>query len=144
MDQRVKGQECTILITTNGVLEDTLVDIQNFNLEAEFEIKTVGYLGEKSNRTDYIFNGVKGDLELHIHKQAWFVFLNTMKDKAQRVTPDTVFNMTAVLAMPNGETPDVLIPDVSWGATPMRVSSRGDYVTMKLQYAAGDFTATTE
>jgi hypothetical protein len=138
MPQRLKGQEVSLIIVRAGVLEDTLTDIQNFNCEDEFEIKSVGYLGEKTNRKDEIYNGSKFDFELHVHTQDVFKFKKAVKDRAQRKTPDIIFNITAVLNMPNGETPSVLIPDAKFGAIPMNVSSRGDYVKFKIQGEADD------
>jgi hypothetical protein len=138
--QRIKGQEVSILITTDGNLEDTLVDIQNFNMEGEFEIKSQGYLGEKTNRKDDVYNGVKFDLELHIHKQDWFVFQQKIKDRAQRNIPDTTFNITGVFAFPNGDTPTLLIPDAYFGPQPLNITSRGDYVKVKLAGEAADFS----
>lgn len=142
-DQRIKGQEVAIIIANDGQVEDTLDAIQNFNLEAEFEIKSVGYLSEKTNRKDEIYNGCKFDLELHLHKQRWFQFQQEIKDRAQRKTPDKKFNITGVFSFPDGTTPDVLIPDAKFGAQPLSVSSRGDYVKVKLQGEADDFIATT-
>lgn len=141
--QRIKGQEVAILITQDGALQDTLVDIQNFNLESQFEIKSQGYLGEKTNRKDFIYNGCKFDMELHLHKQDWFNFQQSLKDKAQRTNPDSQFNITGVFSFPNGDTPTVLIPDASFGSNPTSISSRGDYVKVKLEGEADDFTATT-
>lgn len=138
--QRIKGQEVSILIVRDGALEAELVDIQNFNFEPDVEIKTQGYLGEKSNRTDDIYNGVKGDLELNLHDQDWFTFLQAVQDRAKRNTPDVKFNITAVLAFPNGQTPSVIIPDVKFGSFPHNVASRGDYVKVKISYAADDYT----
>jgi hypothetical protein len=140
--QRVKGQEVSILITTDDVLEETLVDIQNFDLEAKFEIKEVGYLGEKTNRHDEIYNGCKGSLELHMHKQDFFRFQFNIKQRARRETPDRIFNITAVAAFPNGDTPQILVPDVFFGSNPLNVNSRGDYVKAKLEIGADDFVAT--
>jgi hypothetical protein len=131
--QRLKGQEVSILIVRDGNLEDTLVDIQNFNLELEFEIKTQGYLGEKTNRRDMIFNGAKFDMELNLHTEDYLSFLLAMKNKAQRLTPDVVFNITGVFSFPNGDQPELLLNDVSFGAAPQNIGARGDYVKLKLQ-----------
>jgi hypothetical protein len=138
--QRIKGQEVQILIIRDGALEDTLTDIQNFNLEVQVELKVAGYLGEKNNRKDDIYNGVKFDMELHLHTQDWFTFMNALLDRSRRNTPDVVFNITAVLSYPNGDTPTVLIPDVHFGALPHNISSRGDYVKVKLEGEANDFS----
>ena len=136
--QRLKGQEVSILITNAGELEDTLTDIQNFNMELELETKAMGYLGEKTNRQDSLFNGVKFDFEIHVHSEDVWSFLQSLHDKAQRITPDVVFNITGVFTYPNGDQPEILLNDVSFGAVPMNVGSRGDYVKFKMQGTCED------
>ena len=136
--QRLKGQEVSILITNAGELEDTLTDIQNFNMELELETKAMGYLGEKTNRQDSIFNGVKFDFEIHVHTEDVWSFLQSLHDKAQRITPDVVFNIQGVFTYPNGDQPEILLNDVSFGAVPMNVGSRGDYVKFKMQGTCED------
>ena len=136
--QRLKGQEVSILITNAGELEDTLTDIQNFNMELELETKSMGYLGEKTNRQDSIFNGVKFDFEIHVHTEDVWSFLQSLHDKAQRITPDVVFNITGVFTYPNGDQPEILLNDVSFGAVPVNIGSRGDYVKFKMQGTCED------
>jgi hypothetical protein len=136
--QRIKGQEVSILITNDGELEDTLTDIQNFNMELELETKAIGYLGEKTNRQDTIFNGVKFDFEIHVHTEDVWSFLQSLHDKAQRITPDVVFNITGVFTYPNGDQPEILLNDVSFGAVPVNIGSRGDYVKFKMQGTCED------
>jgi hypothetical protein len=136
--QRIKGQEVSILIVQDDELQDTLTDIQNFNLELEFEIKSQGYLGEKTNRKDYIFNGCKFDFELHVHTQDYLPFIQAVHDKAQRLTPDTQFNISGIFSFPNGDEPELLLNDVSWGAIPKTIGSRGDYVKLKMQGECSD------
>lgn len=137
--QRIRGQEVQVLVTRGGDLEDTLTEVQGFNFEPEFEIKSQGYLGEKTNRKDTIYNGVKGDMELHLHTSDWFKLATSIKDKATRVSPDVIYNVVAVCNFPDGTTPSVLFPDISWGATPVSISSRGDYVKVKMSFEGEDF-----
>jgi hypothetical protein len=141
--QRIKGQEVTVLITDNGVLQTTLVDIQSFEVEAEFELKSMGYLGEVSNRKDEIYNGCKFTMELHLHTEDWFTFQQDIKNKAQRINPNLIFNITSVLSFPNGQTPSLTIPDAHFGANPLTISARGDYVKVKLEGEAQDFQVQT-
>jgi hypothetical protein len=136
--QRIKGQEVSILITNAGELEDTLTDIQNFNMELELETKSQGYLGEKTNRQDSIFNGVKFDFEIHVHTEDVWAFLQAIHDKAQRLTPDTVFNISGIFTYPNGDQPEILLSDVSFGAVPVNIGSRGDHVKFKMQGTCED------
>lgn len=142
-EQRIKGQEVSIIVTRDGNVETTLVDIVNFNAIAKFEIIEKGYLGEKNNRHDYIFHGIKFDFELNIHTQDWFTYFQAQLDKAKRNTPDVTFNITAVLSFPNGDTPSVLLADVAWGELPMNVTSRQEYVKLKLDGACDDIEVTT-
>lgn len=137
--QRIKGQEVAVLITRAGALEDTLTNIQNFNVELDFEIKKQGYLGEPTDRRDEVYNGVKFDLELHLHRSAWFTFVKALIDRAKRNTPDVVFNISGVFNFPSGETVTMLLPDVMFGPVPHNVSARGDYVKVKLQGECQDF-----
>lgn len=141
-DQRIKGQEVTVLITRGGVLEDTLNDVQSFNASVDLQLLSVGYLGEKTNRKDYIFNGIKGDIQLHIHKSVWFDFAQSIIAKAKRETPDVIFNITGVMFFPNGEVKTMLIPDVAWGEIPHNISNRGDYVGVRLSFEASDWEPT--
>jgi hypothetical protein len=140
--QRLKGQEISLLIVRDGALEAELTDIQNFNAEFMLEQLAQGYLGEKTERHDEIYKGTKGDFEMHTHSQDWITFLAAIKDRAQRVTPDTVFNISAVLAYPNGQTPVVFFPDVKFGAMPLSVGSRDDYKKIKVDFVVDDFQIT--
>jgi hypothetical protein len=137
--QRIKGQETTILIVQDGALQAELTDVRNFEFELQTEIKSQGYLGEKTNRKDEVYNGVKGSFELHLHSQDIFTFQNAILDRAKRNTPDTVFNISSVLNFPNGETPTVLFPDVKFGPIPLNVPERGDYINVKVQFECDDF-----
>jgi len=139
MDQRIKGQEVAVLILRAGELEKELTDVQNFDMTPKFRQLEEGYLGEKSNRTDYIYDGVKGKLDLHIHKADWFDFLNAMKQKAKRETPDVVFNIAGIFNFPDGTAKSAIISDVSFGDAPHSVGNRGEYVKISLDFAASDF-----
>jgi hypothetical protein len=130
------------MFTRATALEDTLVDTQDFEFELDVELKSAGYLGEKSNRYDEIFNGVKFNGTLHTHTQAWIPYALAIVQRAKRQTPDVVFNITAILNYADGTTPDVLFPDVHFGPVPGTVRSRGDYKTLKIQGACDDFIPT--
>lgn len=121
-------------------MQNTLVDIQDFHVTAQFEIISKGYLGEKTERKDMIFKGVKFEMQLNVHTQDYLSFVKDVHDKAQRITPDTIFNITATLNFPNGDTPSVLLNDVSFGELPTDIASRGDYVAIKIQGECPDQT----
>jgi hypothetical protein len=141
--QRIKGQEVSILIVRGGALEDTLTDVQSFNAEFQSEHKIQGYLGEKSNRTDDIFNNCKLDVELHMHTQDYFAFQKAIIDRQKRITPDLQINIMAVMLFPNGQSPTILFPDVKFGSIPMNIANRGDYVKVKLDGVTDDYEVQT-
>jgi hypothetical protein len=131
--QRIKGQEISVLITEDDVLQANLVDTQNFNDEDMLEVLSHGYLGEKTERKDEVYKGKKFDLEMHLHDGDWFDFKQAIKDRAQRIRPNLVFNITVVWTFPNGQTRVVAYPNVHFGAIPTAISTRNDYVKVKLQ-----------
>ena len=136
--QRIKGQEVSILIVANTELQHTLTDVQNFNIEVELELISKGYLGEKTERKDFRLKGIKFDGELHIHSQDVLSFVQKVVAKANRTQPGLIFNITGVFSFPNGDTPELLLNDVAWGAIPFKIGSQGDYVQLKLQGECSD------
>lgn len=136
--QRIKGQEVVINIVNDGVLEDTLTSVTEFNDEDMLEVKSSGFLGETTNRYDDIYNGTKFDFTLNLATQDWFKFKQAIKDRARRVRPDLVFNVTATYFFPNGDAPTITYPDVKWGPIPKNVPSRGDYVKVKMEGSVED------
>lgn len=142
-DQSVKGQEVSVLITRGGVLESSLTRVQDANFNISFEIITKKYLGQKSDTKDDIYNGCKGDYTLHLYNQEWFDYMLAIKSRAQRQTPDLVFNISAVLQYPNGQTPSILVPDIKFGEVPIQISSRNELVTIKHAWEAEEFDIQT-
>jgi hypothetical protein len=131
--QRIKGQEVAVIILVGGDLQTQLTDIQNFNATMKVRKIEQGYLGETANRYDEIFDGCELDFELHVHSQDWVDYLQAIFDRARRRTPDVTFNVTATMFFPNGDTPVIKFPDIHFGDVPMNISSRGDYVKIKVQ-----------
>lgn len=137
--QRIKGQEVTLLVVRDNVLEDTLTDFQDAEVTVDSEIIEKGYLGEKTNRHDDIFNGVKGKLTLHLHDQAYLNYVLGVMARQKRDTPDTIINVSMTLAFPNGQTPTLVVPDAKFGNIPITAGNRNDYVATVLEFAADDF-----
>jgi hypothetical protein len=141
-NQRIKGQEATITITRGGTLEDTLSDIFNFNVQFEGEIKKKGYLGEKTDRTDDVYRGVKGDFEMHTHTQDWLRFWTAIADRMKRNTPDLVINISVDLLYPNLDNPTIFLPDVKFGELGVGLPDRTEYVGKKIAFACDDYDLT--
>jgi hypothetical protein len=139
MAQRIKGQEVEVLFIIDGEVQDSLVDVRSFEVAAKLEMKEEGYLGEKTNRYDEIFSGMRGRMELHFESEDVFGVFQSIIDRAKRRTPGTQINIKATLNFPNGERPRVLIPDAFFGEIPINFGSRADYGAISLDFQASDF-----
>lgn len=139
MSLRIKGQEVQVLLTRAGVLEDSLTDILNFNVEFVSETKEQGYVGQKNDQTDDVFKNVKFDLEFHSHTPQWLIFLKAVHNRQKRITPNLIINISAVLFYPSGETPTITLPDCKFGPLPLNIGARADYVKKKLQGMCDDY-----
>lgn len=133
MSRRIRGQEVTILIVRDAALEAELTDIKNFTAELMTEIISKGYLGEDTEQKDEIYKGTKFSFEMDNHSPDFLTFSAAVIDRAKRRTPDTVFNISAVLAFPDGRVATVLFPDAKFGPQPINVPERGDYVSIKYE-----------
>lgn len=133
MGQRIKGQEVSIIIVRGGVLESELTDIRNFNVTLMTEIIQQGYLGETTDRFDEVFKGASFDFEMDNHSQDFITFVQAVIDRARRRTPDIVFNISAVLQFPNGQTPTITLPDCFFGPFPLTIGSRTEYAKLKIE-----------
>ena len=132
--QRLKGQEVGLVLTRGNILEDTLTAVVDFNWTWQSEIKSQGYLGEKFNRKDSTYMGVKGDLAFHSFSERWLRMVLGLIAFQQRKDPNLVVNISATLNYPNGDRPMITIPAVVFGEIPVTVSGRADYVGKKLSF----------
>lgn len=134
MDLRLRGQEISIRTVRAGVVIDSIDSVSTFNDEVMLELKQDGFLGEFVNRFDEVFNGYSGDFEFAVHNNLWVAWQRSIIDKAQRNTPDTIFNVIRSDFYPNGNSTIYTYRDVHWGAQPTAVASRGDYVKVKAAF----------
>lgn len=142
-DQRIKGQEVEVILVVDGTPQANITDVRSFEIAAKLELKEEGYLGEKTNRYDEIFNGIRGRIELHFENQDVFDLMKSVADRAKRRTPGTQINIKATLNFPNGQRPRVIIPDCFFGEIPINFASRSDYGTVGLEFNAADFNVLT-
>ena len=135
MAQRIKGQEVVGSFTGPTGDVSGLEDILSLEAELDLEILQEGFLGETADRFDDIFHGVSGQVELHLEKTAYFKFTEQVQDRAQRRTPSGgVFNFTATFQFPNGQRARLTFEDIFFGALPLNVASRKDYVKATVQW----------
>ncbi len=139
MDARIRGEDRELRIISDGEVEGLITAITSCEFEDQREIKSDGFVGERTNRKSSVFNGCRGNLALQIESSEWFDFMTKTKAKAKRETPNVQFNLIGTFLFPSGEIKQLSIPDVSFGAIPLRVSSRTDYVTATLDWEASDY-----
>jgi hypothetical protein len=135
MSQRIKGQEVVIGFTNPEGDQDGLTDITSFEAELDIETLQEGYLGETADRYDELYHGVSGQAELHLQTADYFRFTERVQDRAERRTPSGgTFTATATFAFPNGTRARVTFEDIFFGAFPLRVPARGEYVTVTISW----------
>lgn len=137
-NQRIKGQEISIRIIQNGTVVGSVDSISTFSDEVTLELKEAGYIGEVANRFDEVLNGYGGNFEFNVRTAAWNTFVKAIIDRAQRRTPDTVFNVIRTDLYPNGDSTIYTYNDVSWGAVPGSVPSRTEYVKQSMSFKCSD------
>jgi hypothetical protein len=138
-DQRIKGQEVEVLMVLNGSVQNTITDVRSFEIAIQTELLREGYLGEKTDRRDEKFNGVRGRMELHYENKDIFDLIQSIVDRATRQSPGTKINVKATLNFPNGDRPRVLISDVYFGEVPLSFGGRGEYGTVALEFEASGY-----
>lgn len=130
MAQRVKGQDVSVIVVQDGQILASLHDVRNFEVTLKITKKQEGYVGEKTDRYDEIFNGADFRLSIHTEDEGVFPIIQAIIDRARNRTPGVVFNVQATLNYPNGDRPIVVLPDVHFGDVPVNVPGRGDYVEL--------------
>ena len=131
---RVKGLEVSIRVVADAEVVDVHA-VKSANFTMDIEILREGYLGEPSDRRDEISRGSTFELELHLENADYLRFMKQVQDRAKRRAggASTIrVDIHAVLNMPNGERPQIIIPDAMFGAFPLGVPERGGYVTGRI------------
>ena len=136
---RLRGQEVLIELVVDGALSDAFTAVAAFSDSLKFAKSEDGFLGEPTNRHDFIYNGVDGSFEMHLQNSRWMTFQQVLKDIAQRNTPDTVINIVRTDYYANGNTPTRTYQDVKFGGQPTAVSSRGDFVKVSFDFSCDDY-----
>ena len=139
--QRLLGQNVSIFIIQDSAPLTEVTCIKSFSFTYETEIKSEGYLGEFTERKDSVFKGVKMDMEIHTNNHSIFKLIKSAVDKAKRRTPGTRINIKATMTWPNGDVARVTFPDVEFGAFPVSVGGRAEYVSVKVDGACSDASA---
>lgn len=131
---RVKGQETSIDVIVDNVVQQNFIDVRSLETEEQLEILKEGYLGETTDRRDMVYRGFSGRLEAHIENRQYLDFRASMVNKARRRTPGARVNIRTTLSFPGGPRVRVILKDVSFGPMPLNVGNRTEYVTVSLAF----------
>lgn len=137
-ENRIRGQEAEWIVSRAGIVEDTFADIASVNFEFEGEIKSQGYIGQKTKKKDGIFNGCKGDFMLHSHTSDWLTFMRAVHDKQRRIDPTLIVNLSCVFFY-DDEDKTIMFPNVTFGGLPVTLGAREDYIGKKFQWECSDY-----
>lgn len=132
-DARLKGQEVEIRVTRGGSVVNSITAIGTFNDQVMIETLQDGFLGEVTDRFDDIVKGYGFDLEFQVSEAAWIDFQQATIDRAQRLTPDVIFNVIRTDFYSNGDTLIITYMDVKFGPQPTSIASRADFVKVRLE-----------
>ena len=133
MAARLKGQEVEIRVVNAGNVVTSIAAVATFNEQVMLETKQDGFLGETVDRFDDILRGYGFDLEFQVAEAAWIDLQSAIIDRAQRKTPEVVFNVIRTDFYANGDTLIITYSDVKFGAQPLSIASRGDFVKVKIE-----------
>lgn len=134
-DQRIKGQSIEVRIVSGTSVVASLNSISSMSHNTVLEIKEDGFLGEKTNRYDEIFNGYKGDFENQPNDASYHSFEDLVVARATQERPELVFNIIITEIFPNGSSAVITYLDVKFGNIDGSVGSRPDYKKDKYQWA---------
>jgi hypothetical protein len=135
--QRIRGEDVQIQFLQDNHPQDTIVDVQDFEVVLDMEVISKAYLGETSERKDYRYKGAKFNGTLHCHTQDYLAFALAIKAKAQRDSTSS-FVITGSFNFPNGDRPTFHITDPAFGPIPISVKGQAEYVETKLEGEADD------
>jgi len=126
---RIKGLETTSSFTSpNGPVKG-IEDVLDFEYELDIEILEAEYLGHESKSYDEIYNGVSGNITLHMSGKEMFEFEELIENRARRRSAASgVFTHQSTYNFPDGGRVRLTFEDIHFGPIQTRSQSRKDYV----------------
>lgn len=140
MGQRLKGQDVSLAVTSNGQVAQFITDIRNFELTPKFEKLEEQYLGQTSKKYDDIFHGVDFKFDMHLEKSSALAFVDLIKQRAQSRAGGTrsAVNIKATLNFPDGQVKVVTLNECSFEDMPLSIGGRSEYAQFTLSGSCGD------
>lgn len=138
-EQRIRGEQVQIRVTTNGVLERTITAIESMTWTVNTAVISKGYLGENTERKDEIYKGQKIELSFDSESADGILLMALIADRAARRSAATnqVINIIFVANYPNGQRPRVTVQDVKFEGPSLGMQNRESYVSQRLVGESG-------
>lgn len=135
---RVRGQEVEVRIVRDGGFLDTLTAIQSFEWTSRTSTLEADRLGGTTTEVDDIYHGASGRIQMHIESSSYLAFIESVRDRARRVTPVT-FSIVETMTHPDGTVSRTLFPDVFFEEQSVNVGSRAAFVEFTIAFKCEDF-----
>ena len=135
---RIRGEETSIAITADGVLQAQITDVKDFEFTCVLEKKKEDFLGQTTSQYDEIFNGIDGKMLVQFGNRQIFDLAQTIMARARRRVPGAKINIKSTLNLPDGTLVRALIPDCMFGSIPFNNPGRAEYLTASLEFSASE------
>ena len=137
VQNRLKGLDCGIVFAGPDGGEDSLQKFRSFEITFDAEILKEDYIGEDAPDTDDVSNGIGVKAVVVPNDPDVFDFIDRVERRRRRLSSAAgKFSATGRFVFPEGQTRRIVIPDIAWGAFPIKVSGRKEYVNLELDGAA--------
>ncbi len=138
MSNKLLGQDVTISMVAGKEVIDSISAVVSFEVTAMLEIKREGFLGATTDERDETFHGLSGNMEIELRDKKIFTFVDKIIDRATRRTPGVKFNAKATFAFPDGDRLRLLFSDLFFGAVPIQIPGRSEYVKMRFEFESAN------
>lgn len=139
MSERLKGQESLVRLIKSGSVVEELTDIQSAEFDFDLTLLSEGYLNERSDRKDDIFNGCSGSISMHIESRLYLNFISDIVTRAQRKVTMFKVDLITVLQFTDAESAKILFPDIRFGNFKQQISGRAGYTGLSLDWGSSTF-----
>jgi hypothetical protein len=138
MSMRLRGEDTQLTMVAGGEVQDVMTDVRDAEIEGMLELLREQYLGQSTEQKDEIFKGTKGRFSAHVETAKFLEFQQSLYDRAQRRNPGFQVNLKTTLRFPTGERIRILVKDLFFGSSPMKISKRDEYVEFSTEFETGN------
>ena len=141
MFDRITGQDITVRIIKDGVLQNEITTIKSINFVFEMERSEEDYIGETSMRYDSKFKGLACKMEVHSENSQALKLIEAIVLKAQRRAGGAVrIDIACSLLWPSGDKLSLMAKDVAFADMPFGFDGRKEFGKIELDGKSSEFT----